>query len=282
MKIAITGARGTVGQDVVKICAKEGHHTVQINRSDTKNEDGTPNTEMRTADSASDYEATVKAFKGCDAVIHLAAIPNPVDKEDALVHSNNVNSAFNGFRACGELGINKICYASSVNAIGLAYANRPLHFDYFPTDEEAPQRPTDSYALAKAEGELQAHAFVDWFPGMKIACMRIHEVAPRADVAKEHSEDWDGAGVKQLWGWVHPEATARACLLAVEKSDQFEGCEVFNVHAPDTAQETPSKELAKKYYPNAKLKSGWGEKNDSFFATDKIEKVLGWKHHEKE
>jgi NAD(P)-dependent dehydrogenase (short-subunit alcohol dehydrogenase family) len=84
MKIAITGARGTVGQEVVKLCAKAGHSTVQVNRTDEEN-DGTPNTEMRTADAASDYDATLEAFKGCDAVIHLAAIPNPVDKSDAVV-----------------------------------------------------------------------------------------------------------------------------------------------------------------------------------------------------
>lgn len=41
---------------------------------------------MRTADIANDYEATLAAFRGADAIIHLAAIPNPVDKEDSLVH----------------------------------------------------------------------------------------------------------------------------------------------------------------------------------------------------
>lgn len=60
------------------------------NRSE-QDHDGTPNSEMRTADAASDYDATVKAFSGCDALIHLAAIPNPVDKSDSLVHNNNVN-----------------------------------------------------------------------------------------------------------------------------------------------------------------------------------------------
>lgn len=84
MKIAITGARGTVGQEVVKLCAKAGYSTVQVNRTDVKN-NGFENTEMRTADLASDYDATVKALKGCDAVIHLAAIPNPVGTEDHKV-----------------------------------------------------------------------------------------------------------------------------------------------------------------------------------------------------
>jgi len=127
-KIAITGARGTVGREVVKVCSEAGHHTVQINRTDQEY-DGTKNSEMRTADAANSYDDTLKAFKGCDAVIHLAALPNPVDKEDWKVHSNNVNSAFNGLRAAAELSTKRFCYASSVNAIGLAYAEQPLQFD---------------------------------------------------------------------------------------------------------------------------------------------------------
>ena len=104
---------------------------MQVNRTDQEKDD-TPNTEMRTADTAKDYEATLKAFKGCDAVIHLAAIPDPVDKDDYMVHNTNVSSAFIALRACAELKINRISFASSVNAIGLAYSEQPNHFDYFP------------------------------------------------------------------------------------------------------------------------------------------------------
>lgn len=279
MKIAITGARGTVGREVVKICAKAGHHTVQINRTDQEY-DGTANSEMRTADSANSYDDTEKAFQGCDAVIHLAALPNPVDKEDWKVHSNNVNAAFNGMRAAAGVGIKRFCYASSVNAVGLAYANQPLHFDYFPLDEDTPQNPTDSYALAKQEAETQAKAFANWFPGMNIACMRIHEVAPLKDVQKEHQEDWENAAVKQLWGWVNPTATARACLLAVE-TDKLKGCEIFNIIAPTTTQDTPSEELAKKYFPNAEIR-GHMSKNQAFWTTTKAKEILGWTHDEKE
>lgn len=161
MKIALTGARGTVGRECVKVCVDAGHHVVEINRNEEE-PDQRPNTEMRTADIANDYRATVAAFQGCDALIHLAAIPTPVGQEDAMVHNNNTNSAFNGFRAAAALGITKMAYASSVNAIGLAYANQPLKFDYFPIDEEAPSRPTDAYALAKIETELQAQSFAHW------------------------------------------------------------------------------------------------------------------------
>merc|ERR1712187_33831 len=279
MKIAITGARGTVGRYTVQLCADAGHHTVQIDRTPRDDSDDIPNTEHRVADIGSDYNATLKAFEGCAALIHLAAIPDPVEKEDSLVHNNNVNCAFNGFRAAAEPGIYKICYASSVNAIGLAYANRPLRFDYFPIDEDAPQHPTDPYALAKEEAEYQARSFIEWFPGMNIACLRIHEVAPLKDVQKEHERNWDEAAVKQLWGWVHPNAVARACLLAVERSEKLGGCQVFNIIAPTTTQKTSSEELAKKYYPNAEIR-GDLSKNQAFWTTEKANRILGWVHEE--
>lgn len=107
-----------------------------------------------------------------------------------------------------------------------------------------------------------------------MACLRIHEVAPLKDVQKEHEENWEQSAVKQLWGWVNPQATARACLLAVEKSDNFEGAEIFNIVAPTTTQDTPSKELAKKYFPNTEIR-GDMSKNQSFWTTDKAKRVLG-------
>ncbi|KAK1083571.1 hypothetical protein LTR33_003182 [Friedmanniomyces endolithicus] len=281
MTIAVTGSSGTVGKEVVKLCAEKGHSVVQIDLVKPAKND-TPNSEVRIANVADDYHAFLKALEGCDALIHLAAIPNPVNKLDADIHNNNVNAAFDGFRAAGELGIKRIAYASSVNAIGLSYSNQPRAWDYFPLDENVEQRLTDSYALAKAETEVQARSFVRWFPGTKIACLRIHEVAPRKEVTDEHAGDWVGSAIGQLWGWVHPVATARACLAAIEHADNFEGCEIFNVHAPNTAQETPSRDLAKKYFPNAKIDDDWGRGNESFWVTEKIERVLGWKHYELE
>jgi len=279
MKIAITGARGTVGQEVVKVCAAAGHHTIQINRTEETNK-GHENTEMRVADSSSDYEATLKAFEGADGIIHLAAIPNPVDKDDYKVHNNNVNSAFIGMRAAGELGIKNFCLASSVNAIGLAYANQPLEFDYFPIDEKIQRKPTDSYALAKMEAEIQADSFVHWFKGMTIASLRIHEVESLKNVQKEHKEQPE-SGITQLWGWVNPEATARACMLSVTNNKKFQGRhEIFNIVAPTTTQDTTSEELAKKHYPDVPIKGL--QANQGFWTTDKAKELLEWTHDEKE
>ena len=64
--------------------------TYQINRTEQEY-DGTKNSEMRTADSASDYKATLEAFKGADAVIHLAAIPNPEGQDDYIVLDSSLS-----------------------------------------------------------------------------------------------------------------------------------------------------------------------------------------------
>lgn len=124
---------------------------------------------------------------------------------------------------------------------------------------------------------MQARAFANWFPGTKIACLRIHAVAPKATVRKSYSEKCDEGAVKELYGWVHPRAVARACLAAVEKADQLEGCEIFNVAAQDTTEEIESRELARMHYPDAELREGFVRRN-SFWTTEKIERMLDWKH----
>lgn len=53
--------------------------------------------------------------------------------------------------------------------------------------------------------------------------MRIHEVAPLKQVQEEHAKDPEEAA-RNLWGWVSPEAVARACLASVE-GDKFQGHE---------------------------------------------------------
>jgi hypothetical protein len=55
---------------------------------------------------------------------------------------------------------------------------------------------------------------------------------------------------------------------------------VFNIVAPTTTQDTPSEELAKKYFPNAEIRGLQG--NQGFWSTDKAENLLGWKHTETE
>ena len=136
MKIAVTGGSGRVGKGVVEMALAQGHQVVNIDRVSPGNLAGHPNLAYIQTDST-DYDALVAALRGCDALVHLAAIPAPGRLPDQVVHNNNVTASYNALRAAVEVGIQRICQASSVNATGLAYSRWP-HFDYFPLDEQHP------------------------------------------------------------------------------------------------------------------------------------------------
>jgi len=273
LKIAVTGARGLVGKEVVKLAKSQGHYVIQINRTKEK-EENDPNSEQREAE-ATDYDAMKEAFKGAEAVIHLAAIPNPEGKPDHVVHNTNVQGGYNAMHAAASLGIKRFSLASSVNAHGLVYSKGEIVFPAFPLDESMDTFPSDAYALSKAEVEMQADSLVRTFPGFRVASFRIHEVSPLKDIERTEDED-----ARQLWAWVNPVATARACLLGVT-AGEFEGHERFYVVAPTTVRKETSPELAKKYYPDVPIK-GDISGHKGFFSTAKAKKLLGWEHHETE
>lgn len=130
------------------------YSVVKIDLPHTKNEDQA-NSEFHAINVATEYAALKNAFKGCDGIIHLAAIPSPGDPENDpavrapyasladpcgaemtslpwQLYATNSNASFNALHAAGTLGIKKVCQASSVNALGLVYSQRPLVFDKFP------------------------------------------------------------------------------------------------------------------------------------------------------
>ena len=102
MKIAVTGSSGSVGGAIVKMALEHGHQVVCIDRVKPPSDSETAKKPLIQAE-LSDYDATLSAFKGCYAVIHMAAIPAPGGHPDHVVHNNNVTSSYNVLRAAVEL-----------------------------------------------------------------------------------------------------------------------------------------------------------------------------------
>ena len=273
MKIALTGGSGRLGQAIQAEALRRGHGVVSIDLMQPASQEPAPNLRFIKADTSS-FEQLEKAFEGCDALIHMAAIPSPGRLPDHQVHNNNVVGSYNALRAAVEQGITSVCLASSVNAVGLLFSQNP-RFDYFPIDEAHPNYCEDPYSLSKWIGEQQADAFARRYPDMRIASMRFHlTVEARADGARINSAN-DRLGAKQLWGYTRFDAAADACLRSLEA--RFSGHEAFYIVAPDTTEETDSQALAARYYPDVKMKSML-EGRQSFFSAAKAERVLGWVH----
>lgn len=271
MKIALTGSNGVVGTAIIEQALARGDTIVSIDRATPATRH--PQVEYLTVD-LNDYGATLTALRGCDVLIHMAAIPFPFRDPDHVVHNNNVVSSYNAMRAAIECGITRICQASSVNAIGLSYS-RARRFDYFPVDEAHPNYGEDAYSLSKWICEQQADTLVRRYAGLSIASLRFHWVVPDKETAAANFNRPLPDLAKHLWAYTRREAAARACLLAVD--GKFPGHEAFYIVAPDTTHTRPSRELAAEYFPDVPIR-GELSGTASFFSSAKAERLLGWRH----
>lgn len=271
MKIALTGGSGSIGTAIIEQALARGDQIVSIDRAEPPAPyEGVEHVRTDIAD----YAALLTAFAGCDAVIHMAAIPYPFRDPDHIVHNNNVVGSYNVMRAAIEVGIRRICQASSVNAVGLSYS-REAHFDYFPIDEQHRNYTEEPYGLSKWICEQQADTFARRYDDLQIASMRFHWVVESRLIAAKNFNIPDQQTAKHLWGYTERAAAALACLLAVD--DRYRGHEVFYVVAPDTTNEIPSRELAAMYYPDVPIRGDLSGTR-SFFSSAKAERLLGWTH----
>lgn len=269
MRIAVTGADGRIGRAVVELAASAGHTVVALDRHHRHLPPA--GVEQAVVD-VTDHDHLVEAIDGADALIHLAAITGPGHLPDHVVHDQNVVGSYHALRAAAEVGIERICQASSVNAIGGRFS-RVARYDYLPVDEHHPTYAEDPYSLSKWVCEQQADAIVRRFDGTRVASLRIHGVVGHRDEALPWNEHMPAAVARQLWGYVTREDTARACLAGI--TADFDGHEACYVVAADTMTDVPSLELHAHHYPDVPIRGDLSG-HRGFFDLGKAARVLGW------
>ncbi len=274
MKIAITGGSGGIGRAVVAMALEQGHTVVSIDQVAAPPEHAQAGVSSAVAD-ITDFEALKAAMAGCEALIHLAAIPTAGQLPDQIVHNNNVVGSYNAMLAAVQHGMTRICQASSVNAIGHSYSRSP-RYDYFPLDEDHPTYNEDPYSLSKWICEQQADSLVRRYEGLRIASLRFHWVVPtREDATRGYSGTPFMRDPKHLWAYTVRAAAARACLLGV--TADFTGHQPLFIVAPDSTADRPTLELIQEHYPHAEVRGDLSG-NAAFFSSARAERVLGWRH----
>ena len=119
-----------------------------------------------------DLETCRQACAGMDAVIHLAADPDPsADFLDSLL-DNNIRAAYHIFRAAKEAGCKRMIFASSLHAMSAYPPGVQVRADM-------PVHPGNLYGVSKAFGEaLAAHfAYNEDLPSiaLRIGAFRLPE-----------------------------------------------------------------------------------------------------------
>lgn len=250
MKIAVTGAEGRVGRHVVQELLNHNYEVVAITL-DTWAESPVEN---RVAD-ITQYEQLMNAFAGCDAIIHLAGIPNPMQGEETQVFQTNTTGVFNAALAAGNLNIPKLVVASSDCALGITFSHQLTSPAYLPLDEGHPTAPDNCYGLSKLVGEQIAEGMAKRF-GMSIVSLRISAVQD----AEIYKADWfihdlhnpERGVTDNLWAYIDVRDCARAFRLAVEAD--IPGHEIITIASHETRAIVPSEELIARYFPHTPLR----------------------------
>jgi nucleoside-diphosphate-sugar epimerase len=275
MKIAVTGGNGRLGKVLIDQLLYTSHEVISLDWSGTP---APPHQSIYKKIDLTRLDNFIEITRGCEAVIHLAAILNPENYPPGVGYLNNTMISYNVLWAASTVGIQHVCMASSINALGGARSRRG-HYKYFPVDEDHPTFNDDDYALSKWVSEQQADSFARRNPNLSISSLRFHAL-PDEPPALQHSFDDATVGVaRTLWGWTLLSEAARACLLAIQAN--FTGHQVFFITASRTSSSIPSLELAKYAYPEVPIR-GDISGNKSFYDCSKAKRLLGWVHVDKE
>jgi nucleoside-diphosphate-sugar epimerase len=175
MKVMVTGGAGHIAKSAVERLLHNGWDVRALDR--------VPNVKIEGAEYVAcdilDYESLRGHMRGCDAVIHLAAIPSPNSAPGHRVYEINVMGTFNVFEAAAAEGIRRVVQASSINALGNSYNLVDLQIQYFPLDEAHPHFTTDPYAFSKQTVEEIGRYY--WRrDGISSVAFRFPWVYPRA------------------------------------------------------------------------------------------------------
>lgn len=275
MKVAVTGAAGRLGRWVVDNFLAQGWQVLALDRIPVPTNDvvSRPGAEFRLSE-LRDAASLAGLFEGCDAVVHLAAIPTPAQGTREEVFCNNTHTAFSVLEAASQAGLGKAVIASSTSAYGMAFGEPPFSPLYVPIDEEHPLLAADVYALSKQINECTGAMYYR-MTGISVVALRFHWVArpeegPRRAASAESDTEFQ---VRRQWGYVDVRDAAEACRLAVLAREI--GFEAVNIVAPDVLSEQPIDALLDRHLSGVTRKRPLSG-TDAAFTNDKARRLLGW------
>jgi nucleoside-diphosphate-sugar epimerase len=188
MRVLVTGGSGAVGKAVVDRLVNSGYSLRVIGRKPGLKIEGA---EYQTCD-VNDFARLQEVMRGCEAVVHMAAIPNPALATPDEIIRVNCAGTFNVFQAAAQEGIRRVIQASSINAAGQFFGVKPAPLHYLPIDEEHPvfqPTPTPFKNIIEQVGDYFWHQRRHLQPGVPAA-----RVAP----AGIHPDLRSGGGFKRF------------------------------------------------------------------------------------
>jgi UDP-N-acetylglucosamine/UDP-N-acetyl-alpha-D-glucosaminouronate 4-epimerase len=184
MRVLITGGGGFIGSHLVGRFLEEGHNVHVLDNFATGRRENLlgvlGDVELIEGDIQS-YERVHNAVRGCEVVLHQAALPSvPRSVQDPLTsNASNVVGTLNVLLAARDSSVRRVVYASSSSVYG---ANATL-----PKSEDLPALPISPYAVAKLAGEGYCRSFCEVY-GLETVALRYFNVfGPRQDPLSQYA-----------------------------------------------------------------------------------------------
>jgi nucleoside-diphosphate-sugar epimerase len=278
MNILITGSTGGIGQWVVKRLLEAGH---TLRAMDIKAQPRNPDYEYISGD-IRDLFTLRQVVHGMEAIVHLAAIPFDMDRQEDLLLDTNLRGTANVLLAAEEAGVQRIVYFSSINALGQSEPGHPAL--YLPLDDEVPRHPVRNYGLSKHLCEEMCHAFT--------ARGKLTAVSLRPTLVTHPGPSrfrwWEympeqiklQSNLGDFWSYVDVRDVAEATLLSL--TVPLQGYHAFLLAANDNRTHTPTAELVELHFshlPWPKVSKEEYLSRDEFISLvdcSAAKRVLGW------
>ena len=183
MRVLVTGGGGFIGSHLAERLLERGDDVRVLDSFATGRRENLahlPDVEIVEGDVQS-FERAHHAVRGCDAVLHEAALPSvPRSIQDPLTtNAVNVTGTLNVLLAARDAGVRRVVYASSSSVYG---SNPQL-----PKREDQPVAPISPYAVSKLAGEGFCRSFTTIY-GLECVSLRYFNVfGPRQDPLSQYA-----------------------------------------------------------------------------------------------
>ena len=184
VQLLVTGGGGFIGSHIVERLVRDGHRVRLIDNFTTGHRRNlTPfldDIDLVEGDLQS-YERAHAAVRGCEIVLHQAAMPSvPRSVQDPLTsNAANVIGTLNVLLAARDAGVRRVVFASSSSVYGATPG--------LPKDESLPALPISPYAVAKLASEGYCRSFTEVY-GLETVALRYFNVfGPRQDPQSQYA-----------------------------------------------------------------------------------------------
>jgi nucleoside-diphosphate-sugar epimerase len=278
MTVLVTGAAGNLGSATCEQLIKAG---IEVRATDQMTRKSLPY-RVIVANLLS-RESCYSLLEGCDAVVHLGNRPNERAGTAQQIFGENGTMNVNVFQAALELGVKKVVYASSIQAIigsrkfGQA-VEKPSCHGYLPADGDTPACAGNHYSASKVAGETLLKYYAEHqelgsgtairFPGM---------VKPEwFDWMKRHMDvekSWRDEYIDEVFAFL-TFADAGRLVAAVLKAE-LPGYRCYLPAYPAVRVSMSEKELIARYFPTVALKKP-AEEMQGLVDISQITRETGW------